>query len=46
MQHNSDALIREEEQKLNKLKKEEILPRYISTSPLYCREEHVDENFE
>jgi hypothetical protein len=45
-QHNSDALIHEEEQSLNKSKREEVVPRYISASPPYYREEHVDEEFE
>jgi hypothetical protein len=45
-QHNSDALIHEKKQKLNKSKRKEIIPRYISASPPYYRKEHVDEEFE
>jgi hypothetical protein len=34
-QHDFDALIREKEHKLNKLEKEEVVPRYKFTSPPY-----------
>jgi len=34
-QHNYNALIQEEKQKINKSKREEVVPRYIFTSFLY-----------
>jgi hypothetical protein len=34
-QHNFDVLIQEEEHRLNRLEKEEMVPRYISVSPPY-----------
>ncbi len=39
-------MIHEEEQKLHKSKRKEIVPRYILASPPYYRKEHVDEEFE
>ncbi len=36
-QQTFDALIQEEEERLNRLKKEEIVPRCRSTSPPYYR---------
>jgi hypothetical protein len=44
-QHNSDALIHEEH-KLNKLKREEVIPRYISVSPSYYRMAQKNQKFE
>jgi hypothetical protein len=34
-QHDFDALIYEEEYRLNKLEREEVIPRYRLASPLY-----------
>jgi hypothetical protein len=45
-QHDFYALIHEEEQILNRSQKEEVIPRYKSTSPPYYREENEDEKFE
>ncbi len=45
-QHDSNALIHEEKQRLNRLEKEEVVPRYRSTSPPYYRQEHEDEELE
>jgi hypothetical protein len=45
-QHDFDALIHEEEQRLNRSQKEEEIPRYKSISPPYYREENEDEKFE
>jgi hypothetical protein len=45
-QHDFDALIHEKEQILNMSKREEIVPRYKSTSPPYYQEEHEDEELE
>ncbi len=42
-QHDSDALIHEDEQIFNKLIREEIVPRYGSISPPYYWKEHEDE---
>jgi len=36
-QHNSNVLIQKEEQIFNKLKREEVVPRYRSTSSFYYR---------
>ncbi len=40
-QHDFDALIYEEEHKLNRSEREEIVPRYRSTSPHY-RKDHEE----
>jgi predicted glycosyltransferase len=45
-QHDFEALILKEEQKFNKSKREEIVPRFRSTSPFYYRKEHEDEELE
>ncbi len=45
-QHESNALIHEEEQKLNRLEREERVPRYKFVSPLCYQEEHEDEKLE
>jgi hypothetical protein len=39
-------LIYEEEHKFNRLKKEEIVPRYRSISPPYYRKDHENEECE
>ncbi len=39
-------MIHEEEQKLHKSKRKEVIPRYILASPPYYQKEHVDEEFE
>jgi len=36
-QHNFDTLIQEEKQRLNRLEREEVVPRYRFVSPLYYR---------
>jgi hypothetical protein len=41
-QHDFDALIYEEEHKLNRLEKEEIVPRYRFISPLYYQKDHEE----
>jgi len=46
MQHDFDDPIHGEEQRLNMLEKEEVVPRYKSTSPPYYQEEHEDEELE
>jgi hypothetical protein len=46
MQHDFDVPIHGEEQRLNMLEKEEVVPRYKSTSPPYYQEEHEDEELE
>jgi hypothetical protein len=35
-----------EKQKLNKSKREEVIPRYKSASPLYYQEDHENAKFE
>ncbi len=45
-QHDFDALIHEEEQRLNMSEREEVVPRYKTTSPPYYWGEHEDEKFE
>ncbi len=45
-QHNSDALIQKEEQRLNRSKREEVIPRYIFTSSPYYQKDHENEEFE
>jgi len=45
-QHNSDTLIQEEEQKLNMSKREEIVLRYRSASPIYYRDGQENKEFE
>jgi hypothetical protein len=42
-QHNSDDFIHDENQKLNKLEREEVVPRYISVSPPFYRKDHEKE---
>ncbi len=42
-QHDFDALIHGKEQTLNKLEREEVLPRYKFASPPYYKKEHEDE---
>jgi hypothetical protein len=37
-QHDSNALIQEEEQRFNKSESEKVVLRYRSTSPLYYQE--------
>jgi hypothetical protein len=39
-------LIHEEKQRLNKLKKEEVMPRYRYASPPYYQEKHEDQELE
>jgi hypothetical protein len=41
--HKFDALIHGEEQRLNVLKREEVVPKYKSISPLYYKKKHEDE---
>jgi hypothetical protein len=36
-QHDFDALIKKEQQRVNMLVKEEVVPRYIFVSPFYYR---------
>jgi fructose-bisphosphate aldolase class 1 len=43
---NFEALIYEEEQRLNRSKREKIVPRYILTSPPYYWKDYEDEDFE
>ncbi len=45
-QHNFDVLIQEEEHRLNRLEKEEMVPRYISVSPPYYWNGQKNEEFE
>jgi hypothetical protein len=45
-QHDSNTLIYEEEQIFNMLEREEVVPRYKSTSFLYYRKDHENEEFE
>jgi hypothetical protein len=45
-QHNFDVLIQEEEERFNKLEREEIISRYISISPPYYRKDRENEEFE
>jgi hypothetical protein len=45
-QQNFDALIFEKKKKLNKSKKEEVIPKYKYVSLLYYREDHENEKFE
>ncbi len=45
-QHHFDALIHGKEQKLNRSKKEEVVPRYKSISLAYYQEQHKDEELE
>jgi hypothetical protein len=40
------TLIYEEEQRFNMLEKEEVIPRYRSTSCPYYRKDHENEEFE
>jgi hypothetical protein len=42
-QHDSNTLIYEEEQKFNMSEREEVVLRYISTSPLYYQKDHENE---
>jgi len=46
MQHTFDVVIQEEEQRLNKLKREEVIPRYKSASPPYYQGGQKNEKFE
>jgi hypothetical protein len=39
-------MIQEKEQKLNKLEREEVVPRYKSISPPYYRDNQNNEKFE
>jgi hypothetical protein len=43
-QHNFYVLIQEEEQRLNRSKREEVIPRYIFASPPYYQEDHENED--
>ncbi len=45
-QHDSNALIQEEEQRFNKSESEKVVLRYRSTSPLYYQEGQENEEFE
>jgi hypothetical protein len=45
-QHNSNTLIQEEEQRLNKLERVEVVLRYRFASPPYCRNSHKNKKFE
>jgi hypothetical protein len=45
-QHDSNILIYEKEQRFNMSEKEDVAPRYRSTSPLYYRKDHENEEFE
>ncbi len=45
-QHASNALIQEEEQRLNRSEKKEIKPRYKFASPLYYQDDQKNEEFE
>jgi len=45
-QHDFNAPIHGKEQRFNKSKKEEVVPRYKYVSPPYYQEEHEDEEFE
>jgi hypothetical protein len=45
-QHDSNTLIYEEKQRLHMLEREEVVPRYISTSLRYYRKDHENEEFE
>jgi O-acetylhomoserine/O-acetylserine sulfhydrylase-like pyridoxal-dependent enzyme len=44
-QHNFNTLIQKEEQRYNKSKKEEIIPRYRSTSHPYHSNDKENEEF-
>jgi hypothetical protein len=45
-QNNYDALIHGEEQRFNKLEREEVVLRYIFASPPHYQKEHEDEELE
>jgi hypothetical protein len=45
-QHDSNALIHEEKQRFNKLKRGEVMPRYRFASPPYYQEKHEDQELE
>ncbi len=45
-QHHSTNLIQEEQQRFNRLEKEEVVLKYKSISPLYYREVQENEQFE
>jgi hypothetical protein len=45
-QHIFDVSMFSLKQKLNKSEREEVVPRYIYTSPLYYRKDHENEEFE
>ncbi len=45
-QHNSNVLIQKEEQRFNKLEREEVIPRYRSASRPYYRNGKENEEFE
>ncbi len=44
--HDFDDLIHENEQRFNKSKREEVVPRYKFASPLYYQKDHEIEKFE
>jgi len=45
-QHDYNTLIYEEEQIFNMSEREEVVPRYRSTSPPYYWKDHENEKFE
>jgi hypothetical protein len=44
-QHDSNTLIYEEEHRFNMSEREEVIPRYKSTSPPYYQKNHENEKF-
>jgi hypothetical protein len=45
-QHDSNTLIYEEEHRFNMSEREEVVPRYKSTSPPYYQKNHENEKFQ
>jgi hypothetical protein len=45
-QQKSDVIMYEEEQKLNTLEREEVVPKYRFASPFYYQEDHENVEFE
>jgi hypothetical protein len=46
MQHDSNTLIYEEKNRFNMSERDEVVPRYKSTSPPYYLKDHENEEFE
>jgi hypothetical protein len=45
-QQNSNALMYKKEQRLDRSKREEVIPRYKFVSPLYHQKDHENARFE